>query len=93
MVAYHIAPCCHKVVDVPVELATLDQTIVICPHCGAALNFSDEALHIRDAVMEGQLARLLAMLQGMQANPGKYLPDDEPDTSTARGLEAAPGVH
>jgi hypothetical protein len=91
--ALHIAPCCQNPVDVPVELASLEQTLVICPHCGAGLSFAHSALHLKLTEIDGDMARLLALLQDMQAQPGNYLPDEEHTSPTGRGKLPAPGVH
>jgi hypothetical protein len=91
--ALHIAPCCHNPVDVPVDLASLGQTLVICPHCGAGLSFAHSALHLNLTEIEGDMARLLALLQDIQAQPENYLPEEGVSASTGRGKVAAPGVH
>jgi hypothetical protein len=91
--ALHIAPCCQNPVDVPVDLASLEQTLVVCPHCGAGLSFAHAALHLKLTEIDGDMARLLALLQDMQAQPEAYLPDEESGAPTGRGKLAAPGVH
>ena len=85
----YFAPCCHHPVDLPVEQACIAETIVVCPHCGAALSFAGDALELSETTFEGDFAELLAMLQDIQAHPGKYQGDESP----GRALVEAPGVH
>lgn len=91
--AIHEAPCCHKPVDVPENVEDLKGTLVICPHCGAALTYQEEALHLHEARIEGSLAGLLSMLQDMQAHPEKYLEEDGDTQGLGRAVCPAPGVH
>jgi hypothetical protein len=91
------APCCHRDVDVPVNAAALEESLLICPHCGAALTFRENSLRIAETQIDGSLARLLSFLQDMQSSPEKYLPDVRVEEEAAgprlRGTPAAPGVH
>jgi hypothetical protein len=92
-VAIHEAPCCHKPVDVPENVEDIKGTLVICPHCGAALSYHEAALHLHEARIEGSLASLLNMLQDMQAHPERYLEEDSGAPDYGRAVCPAQGVH
>ena len=91
--ALYPAPCCHRPVDVPVDAVALDESLLLCPHCGAALAFRKSELRIEEPQIGGSLAGLLALLQDMQACPENYLPPEGDELAAGRGTPAAPGVH